>query len=114
MEAYGYIAALFIGITLGLIGGGGSILTIPVLVYLFLISPLLATSYSLFIVGTTSLAGAINSYTKRNVDIRIALLFGFSSVLTVFITRKFIIPLIPEIIRLGSWTVPFTTVMMLL
>ncbi len=92
----GYIAALFIGISLGLIGGGGSILTVPVLVYLFTVNPLLATSYSLFIVGATSFVGAINNYRKKLVKIKIALLFGASSITTVFITRKFLLPFIPD------------------
>ena len=92
----GYIAALFIGISLGLIGGGGSILTVPVLVYLFGINPVLSTSYSLFVVGSTSLVGAFNNYLKGLVRIKTALLFGISSITTVFVTRKFLIPLIPE------------------
>jgi len=81
---------------LGLIGGGGSILTVPVLVYLFAISPVLPTSYSLFIVGGTSLVGAFNNYRKGLVRIKTALLFGISSITTVFLTRKFLIPLIPK------------------
>lgn len=96
MKVMGYIAALFIGISLGLIGGGGSILTVPVLVYLFGINPLLSTSYSLFVVGSTSLVGAFNNYLKGLVRIKTALLFGLSSITTVFVTRKFLIPLIPE------------------
>ena len=64
MEIVGYIASLLIGISLGLIGGGGSILTVPVLVYLFGLQPLVATSYSLFVVGSTSLVGAINNFKK--------------------------------------------------
>src|SRR5215213_8193247 len=96
MEVMGYIAALFIGISLGLTGGGGSILTVPVLVYLFGVSPVLSTSYSLFVVGSTSLVGAFNNYLKGLVRIKTALLFGLSSITTVFITRKFLIPLIPE------------------
>lgn len=96
MEAIGYVASLFIGISLGLIGGGGSILTVPVLVYLFAISPVLATSYSLFIVGATSLVGAFNNYRKGLVRIKTALLFGISSITTVFLTRKLLIPLIPK------------------
>lgn len=95
MEIAGYIASLFIGISLGLIGGGGSILTVPVMVYLFGINPLLATSYSLFIVGSTSLVGAINNYRKGLVNIQTALYFGAASIVTVFITRKFIVPAIP-------------------
>lgn len=92
----GYIAALFIGISLGLIGGGGSILTVPVMVYLFGVSPLLATSYSLFIVGSTSLIGAVSNWRKGLVQVKTALLFGITSISTVFLTRKFIIPAIPK------------------
>ncbi len=96
MEILAYIASALIGISLGLIGGGGSILTVPVLVYMFGISPLLSTSYSLFIVGSTSLIGAFNNYKKGAVSVRTALLFGASSITTVFLTRKFLIPLIPK------------------
>jgi uncharacterized membrane protein YfcA len=59
MEIFGYIASVLIGVSLGLIGGGGSILTVPVLVYLFGIDALLATEYSLFIVGISSVAGSM-------------------------------------------------------
>src|SRR3954469_12489433 len=96
MVALGYFASLFIGISLGMIGGGGSILTMPVLVYLFGISPILSTSYSLFIVGSTSLIGAVDNYRKGTVIIKTALLFGFSSITTVFLIRKFAIPIIPD------------------
>lgn len=95
MEIIAYLAAAFIGISLGLIGGGGSILTMPVLVYLFGINPLLATSYSLFIVGSTSLIGALNSYRKGQVNIKAALFFGAASIATVFFTRKYLVPVIP-------------------
>ena len=106
MEIAGYIASLFIGVSLGLIGGGGSILTIPVLVYLFSISPTLAISYSLFIVGITSLVGAYNSYRKGLVSFRTVLLFGSSSITTVFLVRKFIIPIIPNVFfTIGSFNV---------
>lgn len=80
MEIAGYIASALIGISLGLIGGGGSILTMPVLVYFFNISPVLATSYSLFVVGSSSLVGAWNNYRRGLVSIRTALLFGMSSI----------------------------------
>lgn len=106
MEIAGYIASLFIGVSLGLIGGGGSILTIPVLVYLFSISPTIAISYSLFIVGITSLVGAYNSYCKGLVSFRTVLLFGSSSITTVFLVRRFIIPIIPDVFfKIGSFNV---------
>jgi uncharacterized membrane protein YfcA len=114
MHITGYIASLFIGISLGLIGGGGSILTVPVLVYLFGISPILATSYSLFVVGSTSLIGSFNSWRKGLVDFRTTLLFGISSILTVFVIRKLIIPIIPEDIIIGSIHLKFSTLTMIL
>ena len=106
MEIAGFIASLFIGISLGLIGGGGSILTLPVLVYLFAISPTIAISYSLFIVGFTSLVGSFNYYRKGLVNFKTVLLFGSSSITTVFIARKFIIPSLPNVFfRIGSFEV---------
>ena len=98
MVIAGYILAALVGISLGLIGGGGSILTVPILVYLMGINPILATSYSLFIVGSTSMVGAINNYRKGFVNIKTALLFGLSSITTVFVIRKIILPAIPEIL----------------
>ncbi len=96
MSFAGYIAAALIGLSLGLIGGGGSILTIPVLVYLFGLQPAVATGYSLFIVGCTSLVGAVKNYKNGRVDISTAIYFGGASVVTVFITRKYLLHLIPE------------------
>lgn len=96
MMVAGYIASVLIGISLGLIGGGGSILTIPVLVYLFGVQPLVATGYSLFIVGSTSLVGAIKNYRKGFVDIKTALYFSIASTITVLITRKFLLHIIPD------------------
>lgn len=96
MDVIGYILAACIGISLGLIGGGGSILTVPLLVYVFHLSPFTATSYSLFIVGVTSLVGAYNNYRKGYARITLALPLGIVSPLTVFIIRHYIIPHIPE------------------
>ncbi len=94
----GYIIAVLIGISLGLIGGGGSILTVPVLVYLLHADPVLATTYSLFIVGFTSLVGGTRAYINKLVDFRSVSLFGIPSILTVFIARHFILPHIPELL----------------
>lgn len=98
----GLIASLLIGLSLGLIGGGGSILTVPILVYLFHIEPVLATAYSLFIVGATSIIGTIPKYKAGQVKINTALLFGIPSILGVFLTRTFILPQIPYILFSGS------------
>jgi len=96
MEVVAYLASALIGISLGLVGGGGSILTVPVLVYLFGIPSLLSTSYSLFIVGCTSLVGAWQNYRNGLVQVKTAFLFGISSISTVWLTRKFLIPVIPQ------------------
>ena len=113
MEIAGYIASLFIGVSLGLIGGGGSILTVPVLVYLFGISPALGISYSLLVVGFTSLVGAFNNYRKGLVNFKTALLFGSASITTVFITRKFIIPLVRDVVfKIGSLTLTYSLLVM--
>lgn len=98
MEILGYVGALCIGLVLGLTGGGGSILTVPILVYLMSISPVTATAYSLFIVGTTSTFGAIQNYRKNLVDIKNGFIFAIPSFIAVYLTRKFIVPRIPEII----------------
>jgi uncharacterized protein len=98
LEYFGYFAAIFIGLLLGLLGGGGSILSIPILVYLFHIDAVTASAYSLFIVGTTSFAGAVPKYRDHLVNIRTGFLFGIPSLITIFVTRKFIVPAIPNIL----------------
>jgi uncharacterized membrane protein YfcA len=103
-EILGYVLAVIIGISLGLIGGGGSILTVPVLVYLLHVDPVLATTYSLFIVGFTSLVGGVKAYIKKLVDFKAVSLFGIPSILTIFVARHFILPAIPEhILTIGGF-----------
>ncbi len=92
MEYLGYLASIIIGISLGLIGGGGSILTIPILVYLFKIDPELATSYSLFIVGITALLGCYTHYKMGNLKIKSALYFAIPSVFSILLIREVIFP----------------------
>lgn len=96
IEIFGFSASILIGVSLGLIGGGGSILTLPVLVYLLGINPVLSTAYSLFVVGTTSLVGSFNFMRKGLVNYKAALVFALPSFTTVFLTRKYLVPAIPE------------------
>ncbi|MFC0775418.1 sulfite exporter TauE/SafE family protein [Terrimonas alba] len=96
MELLGYVASIVIGISLGMIGSGGSILTVPVLVYLMNINPLLATTSSLFIVGTTSLVGGLRAYSKKLVDFKAVTEFGIPSIFSIFITRHYLLPALPE------------------
>lgn len=106
LEILGYFGALLIGVVLGLIGGGGSILTVPVLVYMMAINPVTATAYSLFIVGSSSLMGAGRNLQKGLVGFKTALVFAIPAVITVFSTRKFLVPALPEeLFRVGGFMV---------
>ena len=96
MEILGYIGAVVMGLSLGLVGGGGSILTVPILVYLFSIDAVLATAYSLFIVGTTALFGSFSHMRMGNIHWRTALVFGIPSIAAVFATRAWLVPSLPD------------------
>lgn len=102
---YTYFLALFIGLSLGLTGGGGSILTVPVLVYVANIAPVIATAYSLFIVGFTSLVGAGSYFKKGLVNVRMSVIFAVPAFITVWLVRKFVIHDMPEILfSIGDFT----------
>ncbi|GAA5220539.1 sulfite exporter TauE/SafE family protein [Membranihabitans marinus] len=92
----GFVFALIIGFVLGIIGGGGSILAVPVLVYFIQLDPVLATAYSLFIVGTSSLVGGIKYAMRGGVDFKTTIIFGIPAVISVFFTRYKLIPLLPD------------------
>lgn len=115
MEIAGYVASILIGISLGLIGGGGSILTVPVLAYLFHIDPVQATSYSLFIVGITSMVGSVSYFKNGLVNTKTAVVFGIPSILAVFLTRAYLIPSIPDnIISIEKLTITKSILLMLI
>ncbi|MEY4617720.1 MAG: hypothetical protein RJB66_2680 [Pseudomonadota bacterium] len=94
----GYLASVFMGVTLGLLGGGGSILTVPILVYLFKVPPATATVYSLFVVGATTLLGSYSYMRSRTVDFKTVALFGIPSLTGVFLMRTYIVPSIPTVL----------------
>ncbi|MFZ1687713.1 MAG: sulfite exporter TauE/SafE family protein [Flavobacteriales bacterium] len=103
MEVIGYLGALVMGLLLGLIGGGGSIMTVPILVYLFNVEPVLATACSLFIVGSTAAVGSASHVRLGNVHWPTAVLFGAPSILAVFATRAWLLPSLPEVwLSVGS------------
>ena len=95
-QLLGYIGALIIGVVMGLVGGGGSILTVPILVYLLAISPVTATAYSLFVVGVSALVGAVKNIQKGLVEFRTAIVFAIPAFISVYLTRKYLVPAIPE------------------
>ena len=98
LNIYGVIGALLIGIVLGLTGGGGSILTVPILVYVLSVNPITSTAYSLFVVGSTALVGTIRNAQKGMIEYKTAFVFAIPAFIAVFLTRKFIIPSIPDVI----------------
>jgi len=98
MEIIGYIGALLIGLILGLTGGGGSILTVPILVYILGFNPVTATAYSLFIVGTTSAFGATQNFFKGFVDVKKGFLFAVPSFTAVYLTRRYLVPELPDVL----------------
>lgn len=115
MEILGYLLASIVGISLGLIGSGGSILTVPILVYVMGINPVLATAYSLFIVGSTALVGGVQSAIQKKVDFKTVLIFGIPSIAAVYATRMWLVPLIPnELFSVGSLFITKPIALMLL
>lgn len=114
-EILGYIGALFVGLVLGLIGGGGSILTVPILVYFLGFSPIVATGYSLFVVGSTALVGTLRNIKKNTIDFKTAIVFAIPSIITVFIVRSLVIPNLPEVIySIGDFSLTNSLFIMLL
>lgn len=102
----GYIGAVIMGMVLGLIGGGGSILTVPILVYILQIEPVTATAYSLFVVGTTSLVGSFQKMKKKLIDFKTVFIFAIPAFLAVYSTRKWLMPAIPEhLFTLGNFEI---------
>ena len=100
----GYILAIVIGVVLGLIGGGGSILAVPILVYILGVNPIQATAYSLFIVGLSALIGARKQYQLGNINLKIGILFAAPSFIGVFLSRRWLLPAIPhKLLELNSF-----------
>lgn len=114
VELIGYLITVVVGITLGLIGGGGSIFTIPVLVYLFRIPALEATSYSHFVVGITAMVASYNYIKTRKVHFGSVLYFGVPAMLSVYFVRTFLLPFVPDNILLGQYSISEDVLILLL
>lgn len=98
MWLLGHILALLMGTTLGFLGAGGSIFTVPILVYVLGINPILAMSYSLVVVGVAAFVGAMQYWCKKQINFTVAAIFALPSMASIFLTRKFVIPSMPEYI----------------
>ena len=115
MVFLGYFLAALVGISLGLIGSGGSILTVPILVYVMGVNPVLATAYSLFIVGSTAMVGGVQSAIQKRVDFKTVFIFGLPSIAAVYATRMWLVPFIPnELFSIGSLAVTKSIALMLI
>lgn len=113
-DILGYTGAFIVGFVLGVIGGGGSILTVPILVYFIGLNPIVATAYSLFVVGGTATVGTIRNIRKKRIDFRTATVFAIPSIITVYIVRSFVIPNIPEVLfTMGNFKLTNTLFIML-
>lgn len=115
VEIIGFFGALLVGIVLGLIGGGGSILTVPILVYLIGLNPIIATAYSLFVVGVTSVIGAFQNFKKGMVDVKTAIIFATPAFIAVYLTRRYLIQMIPDVLfSIGGFKITNTIFIMVL
>lgn len=114
LSVLGYGLALVIGLIMGLLGGGGSILTVPVFVYLLGFDSVIATAYSLFVIGITSIVGTGRNIIRGNIDFRSALVFGIPSFISIYLTRRYLIPMIPEdLMMIGNYYLTRKSFMML-
>lgn len=93
----GYVLTILTGVVLGILGGGGSIMILPIFVYLFQVEPKLAVVYSLFVIGISSVLGAFSHFRSGNVNLKLVAIFGFPSVVSVLLTRKWLLPNLPEV-----------------
>ena len=114
LELIGFFGAFFTGIIIGLFGGGGSILAVPIFVYLFQLNPILATSYSMFVVGFSAAIGTLINIRKKLIEYKTAFIFTLPALVSVFLTRRFIIPNLPDVIMsMGSFTITKEMALML-
>jgi uncharacterized protein len=115
MEYVGFFISIMIGISLGFFGSGGSIFAVPILVYFFGIEPVIATLYSLLIVGTTSAIGSLSYLKNKLIHVKTILIFGIPSIVFVLVSRKLILPAFPEkILAFGEIVITRNLLMMLL
>lgn len=101
----GAVLALLIGLSLGLLGGGGSILTLPILVYVLGIAPKTAIASSLFVVGITSLVSVAPHALAGRVHFRVGILFALPAMATAWIASTWLAPHIDARFLLGGFAV---------
>ena len=98
MEVLTYFLLFFVGLFLGLFGGGGGILLVPILTQVAKLPYFLATSYSLFLVGVTAFLGSLYHFKKKNILYKQAFEIIIPVTIISIITRNFLYPFLPEIL----------------
>ena len=114
MFIVGLLASFFMGTVLSFLGAGGSILTLPILVYLFQIDIIQATTYSLLLVGLTSVFGCVASFKDKLIDFKTGIIFGIPSIIGVVLARKIVLPFLPDQILVGNFILEKSFMIMIL
>lgn len=102
MVILGYACALLIGILIGALGSGGSLLAVPTFLYLFGLNAIESTTYSLFVVGVAASFAVYKHQRDGNIAFRASLPFAISALLTTYITRRFLLPAMPDLLYEGT------------
>ena len=103
MTAFGALLALVVGLVLGLLGGGGSILAVPTFLYVFHVEPKPAIAMSLVVVGMSALVGFLAHWRNGTINVRIALLFGALAMAGSFAGAR-VARFVPATVQLGMFT----------
>lgn len=114
MFIVGLLASFFMGTVLSFLGAGGSILTLPILVYLFQIDIIQATTYSLLLVGLTAVFGCVASFKDKLIDFKTGIIFGIPSIIGVVLARKIVLPFLPDQILVGNFILEKSFLIMIL
>lgn len=99
-----------IGLFLGLLGGGGTVLAIPILIYLFGIDAKVAIAMSLFIVGISSLIASLMHIFKKSINIPSTLVFGLFGIPSSFLSARYLAPLLSESFQLILFSILIITI----
>ncbi|WP_282637927.1 sulfite exporter TauE/SafE family protein [Sphingobacterium thalpophilum] len=110
----GFLLAILVGLSMGLMGSGGSILTLPIFVYLFRIEPQYALDYSLFSIGALAIIGSITPLIKKEIDLHITTVFLVPSILSVYLTKRYLLPAIPQQVDFDNTFISRNHIIMLL
>lgn len=115
MEILSYIAFVIAGLLIALLGGGGSILIVPLLVYVFRLDIVTATAYSLLLLAISSSFASFDYFKRKLLDYKVFLLFGIPSIVSVYFTRTYFLRIVPAKVEwLNGQTIERSSLIMVL